>query len=104
MHAIEPSNPQRKLSGPAQNLLMKMKIGMLLAIAWGCFLIIAFASYPKPDNLVTGYIVYALYGVDALEKISMATAIAIGIGQIGICFLFGYLVGAAIHILRRTHK
>ena len=83
---------------------MKTKIGMLLAIAWGCFLIVAFANHPKPDNLVTGYIVYALYGVDALEKISMATAIAIGLVQIGICFLFGYLIGAAILAIQRTYK
>ena len=83
---------------------MKMKIGMYLAIAWGCFLIVAFASHPKPDNLVTGYIVYALYGVDALGKISMATAIVIGFVQIGICFLFGYLIGASIQIFRRARK
>ena len=79
---------------------MKMKIGMFLAIAWGCFLIVAFASHPKPDNLVTGYIVYALYGVDALGKISMAAAIVIGFVQIGICFLFGYFIGASIQTVR----
>ena len=83
---------------------MKMKIGMLLAIAWGCFLIVAFASHPKPDNLVTGYIVYALYGVDALEKISMAAAIVIGFVQIGICFLLGYLIGASIQTVRGARK
>ncbi len=83
---------------------MKMKIGMLLAIAWGCVLIVAFASHPKPDNLVTGYIVYALYGVDALENISMGAAIVIGFVQIGICFLFGYLIGASIQIVRGTRK
>ena len=83
---------------------MKMKIGMFLAIAWGCFLIVAFASHPKPDNLVTGYIVYALYGVDALGKISMAAAIAIGFVQIGICFLFGYLIGASIQTVRGARK
>ncbi len=83
---------------------MKMKIGMLLAIAWGCVLIVAFASHPKPDNLVTGYIVYALYGVDALENISMGAAIVIGCVQIGICFLFGYLIGASIQIVRGTRK
>lgn len=83
---------------------MKMKIGMLLAIAWGCVLIVAFASHPKPDNLVTGYIVYALYGVDALGNISMGAAIVIGFVQIGICFLFGYLIGASIQTVRQTRK
>lgn len=83
---------------------MKMKIGMFLATAWGCFLIVAFASHPEPDNLVTGYIVYALYGVDALAKISMATAIVIGLVQIGICFLFGYLIGASIQTVRGARK
>ena len=77
---------------------------MLLAIAWGCFLIVAFASHPKPDNLVTGYIVYALYGADALGKISMAAAIVIGFVQIGICFLFGYLIGASIQTVRGARK
>ena len=83
---------------------MKTKIGMLLAIAWGCFLVVAFATHPKPDNLVTGYIIYALYGVDALGKISMATVIVIGFVQIGICFLFGYLIGASIQIFRGARK
>ena len=83
---------------------MKTKIGMLLAIAWGCFLVVAFASHPKPDNLVTGYIVYVLYGVDALGKISMTTAIVIGLVQIGFCFLLGYLIGASIQIFRRARK
>lgn len=83
---------------------MKTKIGMLLAIAWACFLIVAFVNHPQPDNLVTGYIVYALYGLDALGKISMATAIGIGFAQIGICFLFGYLIGASIQIFRGTRK
>ena len=83
---------------------MKTKVGMLLAIAWGCFLIVAFASHPKPDNLVTGYIVYALFGVDALGNISMATAIVIGIVQIGICFLIGYLIGASIEFFRGGTK
>jgi len=83
---------------------MKTKIGMLLAIAWGCFLVVAFATHPKPDNLVTGYIIYALYGVDALGKISMATVIVIGFVQIGICFLFGYLIGASIQVFRGARK
>lgn len=83
---------------------MKMKIGMFLAIVWGCFLIVAVASHPKPDNLVTGYIVYALYGVDAFGKISMAAAIVIGFVQIKICFLFGYLIPASIQTVRKARK
>ncbi len=83
---------------------MKTKIGTFLAIAWSCFLIVAFAYHPKPDNLVTGYIIYVLFGADALGKISMATAIVIGIAQIAICFLFGYFIGTAIQLIQEARK
>ena len=77
---------------------------MLLAAAWGCFLLVAFASHPQPDNLVTGFIVYALFGVDALEKISMATVIIIGVVQIGVCFLVGYVIGVFIETIQGARK
>lgn len=75
---------------------MAIRTGIILAAAWAMILLVAFLSYPKPDNLVTGYVVYALFGQDALGRLTITGAIGVGVMQIAACFLLGYLVGRII--------
>ncbi len=62
-------------------------------LVWCVFLLIAFLIYPKPDNLIVGFIPLILFGVDTLNHITILTAIIICIVQITVMFLFGYIIG-----------
>lgn len=69
------------------------KTGIILMLVWCVFLLIAFLIYPKPDNLIVGFIPLILFGVDALSHITILTASIISIIQIIVMFLFGYAIG-----------
>ena len=69
------------------------RTGITLMLVWCVFLLIAFLIYPKPDNLIVGFIPLLLFGVDILNHITIFTAIIICIAQIIVMFLFGYIIG-----------
>ena len=69
------------------------RTGIILMLVWCIFLLVAFLIYPKPDNLIVGFIPLILFGVDFLSHITILTAIIICIVQIIVMFLFGYIIG-----------
>ena len=70
-----------------------MKYGLLFAGAWICVLIASFIAYPGSDNLVTGFLIHALFGVDALGRMSAADVLAVAGLQVSVLFGLGYLIG-----------
>lgn len=70
-----------------------LRTGIILMLVWCVFLLIAFLIYPKSDNLIVGFIPLIVFGVDALNQITILTAIVICIVQIIVMFLFGYVMG-----------
>lgn len=69
------------------------RTGATLAGIWALFLAVSFLAYPKPDNLVTGLLVHALLGVDALGRLTWSAVLALAVLQVGACFGIGYLIG-----------
>ena len=59
-------------------------------------LVVAFAVQPTTDNLVTGYPVVLLLGVDALGELSVADVLGIAVVEVMLCFLLGYALGALL--------
>ena len=80
----------------ASNQNIATKTGFILMLVWCVFLLIAFLIYPKPDNLIVGFIPLILFGVDALSHITILTATIISLIQIIVMFLFGYTLGRYI--------
>ena len=69
-----------------------MRTGAILAALWTLVLVVSFLIYPAPDNLVTGFVVHLVLGVDGLAQLSALSAAGIGLAQIALCFAVGYLV------------
>lgn len=85
-----------------KNFNLALKTGIIFAVFWCILLIIAFLNYPKPDNLIVGYIPLILFGLDALGSMTMLEAISICALQTIIIFLLGYSIGRYIQNKRNT--
>ena len=77
---------------PPLDLQVTMRTGAILAALWTLVLVVSFLIYPAPDNLVTGFVVHLVLGVDGLAQLSALSAAGIGFMQIVLCFAAGYLV------------
>ncbi len=69
------------------------RTGATLAGIWALCLAASFLAYPHPDNLVTGLLIHALLGADALGRLTWGAVLTLGALQIGACFGIGYLIG-----------
>ncbi len=69
------------------------RAGLLLAGVWTLVLVAAFIVYPATDNVVTGFLIHAWSGVDALEAVSVTTVLGVAMLQIAACFGIGCLLG-----------
>lgn len=76
---------------------------MSLAVGWAICLLIAFIIYPKPDNLVTGYLAYLTFGEDGLGRLSGLTALAISVFQVLFMYCVGYVLGRRIWQKRKRN-
>lgn len=56
-------------------------------------LIASFIAYPGADNLITGFLIHALFGVDALGRMSAADVLVVAGLQVSVLFGLGYLIG-----------
>ena len=78
-----------------------VRTGLILASVWALVLIAAFVVHPSTDNIVTGFLVHAWFGVDALGALSVSGVFLVAILQIVGCFGVGYLIGRLREILLR---
>ena len=78
-----------------------MRFGLSLTGLWALILVLGFVSYPKPDNLLWGYFVFILFGVDALGRLTLWWAMGIALIQLLIAFALGCGVQRIYKRLRR---
>ncbi len=75
--------------------------GLIFAGIWALTLVVAFIIYPGTDNLFTGVLVHAWFGVDALGNLSVGDVLVVAVLQIVACFGLGYLIGLLYGRLRK---
>ena len=69
------------------------RAGLLLAGLWTLVLVAAFIVHPDTDNLATGFLIHAWFGVDALGAMTVGSVLVVALLQITACFAVGYLIG-----------
>ncbi len=69
------------------------RAGLVFAVVWVLVLAAAFVIYPRTDNMITGFLVHAWLGVDALGALSVGGVVVVAILQLVACFGLGYVVG-----------
>ena len=78
-----------------------VRTGLILASVWALVLVAAFVVHPSTDNMVTGFLVHAWFGVDALGALSVGGVLLVAILQIVACFGVGYFLKRLLEILLR---
>ena len=79
---------------------LAIRTGLIFAGIWALTLVIAFIIHPGTDNLFTGLLVHAWFGVDALGNMSLGHVLIVALLQVLACFGLGYLIGVLFGRLR----
>ena len=77
-----------------------VRAGLILAGVWVLVLVVAFIAYPRTDNAVTGFLVHAWFGLDALGALSPGGVLLVAMLQIVVAFAVGYLIGRLLEMFR----
>ena len=77
-----------------------MRTGLVFAAVWALVLAAAFAIYPATDNMITGFLVHAWFGVDAAGALSIGGVLSVAVLQVAAFFGLGFSIGLYVSSLR----
>ena len=75
-----------------------VRAGLILAGVWVLVLVAAFIAHPRTDNVVTGFLVHAWFGLDALGALSPGGVLLVAMLQIVVAFGVGYSIRRLLEI------